>query len=198
MGKIEKITLFQEDIARCWNFASQIVRGGNQYDRMMKAGVSNEERIEYRIKRTFVGKIGEMAFYRFLSKRGINVQNFDAMFEIYPGEMNVDNFDFETSEGARVDVKTAVFANHKKLVVPLDQFLHMPKEYYVGVKLDLPANVRNYDKTFTVSCIRDVYIYGYATYDMLKQSRTINLGEFDCKAIGLDELNDINSLVSLF
>ena len=64
-----KISLQKEDIKRCWAFSETIICGHNQYDRMMKSGLTEDERKLYRIKRTFVGKIGEMAFYRFLEQK---------------------------------------------------------------------------------------------------------------------------------
>ncbi|MDE6442000.1 MAG: hypothetical protein K2L12_04525 [Clostridia bacterium] len=115
-----KINLTREDIERCWDFSDEIITGKNQYDRMMKSGLSANDRTLYRIKRTFAGKIGEMAFYRFLEENGIHVGNLDEMFAIYIGETNVDKFDFETADKRTVDVKTAVFVNHRNLVVPYD------------------------------------------------------------------------------
>lgn len=193
-----KITLSKDDIMLCWNFSNEIIRGENQYDRMMKSGLSLNDRLSYRVKRTFVGKIGEMAFYRFLEQNGINPGNLDEMFAIFEGQTNVDPFDFQTADGESVDVKTAVFSNHRNLVVPIDQFRNIPKDYYVGTKLELPAYIRDYDSTFTPECITDVYICGFATYEQMRQRRTVNLGEFDCKAKPLTDLRDIAELVALF
>ena len=193
-----KITLSKYDIMRCWNFSNEIIRGENQYDRMMKSGLPLNDRLSYRVKRTFVGKIGEMAFYRFLEQNGIHTGNLDEMFAIFEGQTNVDPFDFQTAEGKTVDVKTAVFEKHRNLVVPIDQFRNIPKDYYVGTKLELPVSIRDYDNTFTPKCITDVYICGFATYEQMRQRQTINLGEFDCKAKPLIELHDIAELVDLF
>ena len=193
-----KITLSKDDIMRCWNFSNEIIHGENQYDRMMKSGLSLNDRLSYRVKRTFVGKIGEMAFYRFLEQNGIHPGNLDEMFAIFEGQTNVDPFDFQTADGESVDVKTAVFANHKKLVIPIDQFRHIPKDYYVGIKLDLPISVRDYDNSFTPECIKDVYICGFASHEQMRHCYTTNLGEFDCKAKPLTDLRDIAELVALF
>ena len=170
-----KITLSKDDIMLCWNFSNEIIRGENQYDRMMKSGLSLNDRLSYRVKRTFVGKIGEMAFYRFLEQNGIHPGNLDEMFAIFEGQTNVDPFDFQTAAGKTVDVKTAVFEKHRNLVVPIDQFLNIPKNYYVGTKLELPVCIRDYDNTFTPERIKDVYICGFATYEQMRQHRTINL-----------------------
>lgn len=120
------------------------------------------------------------------------------MFAIFQGQTNVDPFDFQTADGASVDVKTAVFANHKNLVVPIDQFCHIPKDYYVGIKLDIPISVRDYDNSFIPNCIRDAYVCGFATYEQMRQCHTTDLGEFNCKAKQLADLCDIAELVALF
>lgn len=68
-----KIELSEEDINRCWNFANNIIRTSNQYDRMNAKNLTNDEKLLYRIKRTFVGKLGEMAFKNLLESRKITV-----------------------------------------------------------------------------------------------------------------------------
>ena len=193
-----KMNLSKQDIDRCWDFSETIILGHNQYDRMMKSGLSAQDKLLYRIKRTFVGKIGEMAFYRFLERNNINPDNLEEMFAIFEGETEVDKFDFQTAQGATVDVKTAVFSNHTRLVVPYDQFCNLPKDFYVGIKLDIPASIRDYDSSFTAACINDIYICGFATRAELQSCSTINLGEFPCKAIALSALNDISKLLEMF
>lgn len=41
-------------------------------------------------------------------------------------------------------------------------------------------------------------IMGYCRYNDLRRRRTINLGEFDCKAIPLKQLNNIVQLIDMF
>ena len=120
------------------------------------------------------------------------------MFAIFEGEINVDRFDFQTAEGATIDVKTAVFANHRNMVVPYDQFCSMPKDFYVGVKLIIPSSIRDYDKMFSIDSIKDIYICGFATRVQLQNRPTTKLGEFPCKIMPLRDLNDINNLLALF
>ena len=193
-----KIILSEDDIARCWEFSNKIICSKNQYDRMMKNGLSDSDRLLYRIKRTFAGKAGEMAFYRFLEQNGKVPGNSDEMFEIYTGTTNVDSFDFRTSANKTVDIKTAVFANHKRLLVPLDQFNDIPKDYYVGIKLKLPDNVVDYGDSFTPQCIKDAYICGFTTHERLKSSENMNFGEYYCKAESLSDLSDISELIAMF
>ena len=195
---VVKISLTKEDIEMCWNFASTIISEKNQFNRMIKFGLNKQDEILYRIKRTFVGKIGEIAFYRFLEQNKINPGNLVKMFEIYEGEQNVDKFDFQTKKGLTIDVKTAVFQNHKNLVVPYDQFKNMAKDIYVGIKLDIPLNIKDYDETFTKDVVKDVFIYGYVMYEDLKNLQTTNLGEFPCKAVSIFKLKNIMELLALF
>ncbi len=197
MGNWIEMNLSDVDKQLCWKFANDIIRGKNQFDRMMKPGVTLNERNNIRISRTFVGKIGEIALYHYLKESGKSAGNLDEMFAIYEGQTNVDAYDFKTAYNERVDVKTAVFANHKNIVVPIDQFINMQKKYYVGIKLDLTENINDYS-TFTLNCIKKVYICGYATYEELHQCKTVNLGECDCKVRRLNELHDIGDLVKRF
>ena len=119
------------------------------------------------------------------------------MFEIFEGQENVDDFDFCLPNGSSIDSQAAVFNNHRNLVVPIDQFINTPKSYYVGIKFECPINGNDYRlinrDTFTRAVIR-----GFCTYDELRNRRTINLGEFDCKAIPLDNLNNIRRLIAMF
>ena len=143
-----------------------------------------------------VRKLAELCFNEFLIANNIIV-NIDDMFVIFEGQENVDDFDFCLPNGSSIDIKAAVFNNHRNLVVPIDQFINTPKSYYVGIKFECPVNGNDYRlinrDTFTRSVIR-----GFCTYDELRNRRTINLGEFDCKAIPLDNLNNIRRLIAMF
>ena len=193
-----KVSFDPKDVKICWDFANKIITERNQYDRMIKHGLSNEDKTLYRIKRTFAGKLGEIAFFRYLEFLGINTGNFETMFEVFEGETNVDKFDFTTADGLTVDVKTAVFYNHKRLVVPNDQFVNMPKDFYVGVKLDVPDTITDYNDNFLANSIVSAYICGYTDYKTLENIRVSNLGEFPCRAIPLTELKDIKFLIEMF
>lgn len=194
----DTITLSNADVKRCWDFSNKIILGENQYDRMMKSGLSLDEQQVYRIQRTFVGKIGEIAFYHFLEQKDLYPGNLDEMFAIFEEQTNVDPFDFQTAGGESVDVKAAVFSFHKNLVVPIDQFKNIPKDYYVGVKLKLPYSVQDYGYAFRPEFVREVYICGFATYEQMRQCKTANFGECDCKPKLLSTLTDIDRLLALF
>ena len=191
------IQITQEMKNRAYEFSENIIMQDNQYDRMHPANVRDlNERNTIRINRTYVGKLAELCFNKYLNNNNIFV-NIDDMFTIFEGQENVDDFDFCLPDGRTIDVKAAVFKNHRNLVVPIDQFANTPKDYYVGIKFNCPLNRNDYrlinKDTFTSATVR-----GFCTYDELKNRRTINLGEFDCKAIPLDNLTNIRMLINMF
>ena len=67
------------------DFAVEIIRSDNQYSRLLPDAVRNandvglQQRVE--IQRTYLGKLGEMAFLKVLQEKGINV-NIEGMFEV--------------------------------------------------------------------------------------------------------------------
>ncbi len=180
-----------------YDFSESIINRNNQYDRMTPEYANNHEiRNIVRINRTYVGKLAELCFHEYLQQRGVYV-NIDDMFEIYEGQENVDHFDFNLPNGETIDVKAAVFSNHHNLVVPIDQFNNTPKDYYVGIKYSCNLQGNDYRlinrQTFNAATIR-----GYCLYDDLRRRRTVNLGEFPCKAYPLNNLININGLISMF
>jgi len=191
------INITQEMRNIAYEFSTNIIMQNNQFDRMHPANVRDiNERNTIRINRTYVGKLAEVCFNEYLKANGI-VVNIDDMFLIFEGQENVDDFDFCLPSGRTIDIKAAVFNNHRNLVVPIDQFINNPKNYYVGIKFECPIRVNDYRlinrDTFTRATIR-----GFCTYDELRNRRTINLGEFDCKAIPLDNLTNIRLLINMF
>ena len=89
-----------------------------------------------------VGKLGELAWLRYLWQNGKAVQGAGFMFVNIP-----DAMDFATGNGETIDIKTASRPNHRRILVPQDQFENEPKGYYVGVRVDeetLEANICGY------------------------------------------------------
>ena len=78
-----------------------------------------------------VGKLGELAWLRYLQGNGKAVQGAELMFVNTP-----DAKDFATGSGASIDIKTASKPYHQRILVPKDQFEDDPKDYYVGVGMD--------------------------------------------------------------
>lgn len=173
---------------RAFNFASQIIRDGNQYNRLPTS-------IKKRIERTFVGKLAEYVFLIYLRRQGINYPEGD-MFTIYPGERNVDGYDFITNNSETVDIKSAYKNYHRRIMVPIDQFENIPKNYYVGIKF-VNTDLSNNGLVLRDS-INQARIYGFCTYDVLRKRPTEDYGEGLCKAIELDKLDNIDVLVNMF
>lgn len=166
------------------NFAKELIDTNNQYNRLKN---STKKRVE----RTFVGKLAEMAFLKHLHNIGIIYED-KGMFEIYDGQKNVDSFDFKTIYDETIDIKSASKPFHQRIMVPIDQFESISKDYYVGVKL----NTKLKNDFIKINSIHTADIYGYCSYDELEKRITKNFGEYKCKAINLDELEDINDLLT--
>jgi len=169
---------------RSLSFAKQLINTNNQYNRLKNS-------IKKRVERTFVGKLAEMTFLKYLKRLGIIYPEGD-MFEIFNGQKNVDSFDFETNNNETIDIKSASKPFHKRIMVPIDQFKNIPKDYYVGIKLK--TKIKN--NFIKINSINTANIYGYCSYDKLEKRETQNFGEYKCKAINLDQLNDINDLLT--
>lgn len=183
-----------------FEFADRIINTDNQYSRLLPENIrqayDTDIRKKLEIQRTYVGKLGEIIFRELLIFKGKNI-DVGQMFEIYEGQANVDEFDFETRDNLSVDVKAGFRENHKRLLVNVEQFNRNPKDYYVGVWFNgRDIDARN--KLIGLGTITKGIIYGYATYDDLRAARVGNFGEGDAKNISYHYLRDIDELVSQF
>ena len=181
------VNITQEMIEKCYRFSSQIILGDNQYDRLPAT-------LYERIERTFVGKLAEYVFLNYLRSRGIYYNEGD-MFQIFEGQQNVDGYDFRTRNGRTVDIKSASKPFHKRIMIPIDQFNNIPKDYYVGIKIHSELSA---DGLININSIHSATIYGYCEYTYLERFTTSNFGEGPCKAIQLNKLMDIERLVRMF
>ena len=194
---METIHITKEMKELAYQFSTDIIMQNNQYDRMRPVNIVNiNERNTIRINRTYVGKLAELCFNEYLLNNDISV-NIKDMFTIFEGQENVDDFDFYLPDGRTIDIKAAVFNNHRNLVVPIDQFINTPKNFYVGVKFNCPIKKNDY-RLINKDTFSTANIIGFCNYNELKKRRTINLGEFDCKAILLNELTNIKMLIDMF
>lgn len=120
-------------------FAKDIILSGNQYSRLLPEQVRNSNDVSMQkkieIQRTYIGKLGELVFVKFLEESGKAV-NTDGMLEVYEGQDNVDPYDFMTLRGHSVDVKTGFRNIHTRLLVNVEQFYNIPKDYYAAVKIE--------------------------------------------------------------
>ena len=197
---IMNVTIPPQLRQRTLEFARTIILGNNQFDRLLPDDVRRTGNLEsanaVRIQRTYVGKIGEVAFAQALINRGVQV-DFEPMFEIFEGQSNVDGFDFETADNQTVDIKTGFRANHSRLMVNLQQ-MNEPKDFYVGVKLNI-IDPDLKQKIINVSDTQSATIYGYATGDVLVNTNTPrNFGEGDARWLMYSNLMDINELLAQF
>ncbi|MDU3176671.1 hypothetical protein [Anaerococcus sp.] len=194
-----KIKINREDIKKAEEFSIKIINQDNQYNRLMPRfinpkNIKNTNKI--RIQRTTVGKLGEIAFYKLLKSKNKNV-DISKMFEIYEGQNAVDDSDFTTLSGDLIDVKTAYFSNHKKLMINLEQFNSKNKkiDYYVGVKLHA-ENENPRIHLIDLYSIDYALIYGYAKRDYLENHcEVINFGEGDTVSEYLERLLRIDELI---
>lgn len=151
-------------------FAKDIILSGNQYSRLLPAqvresdDVSLQKKIE--IQRTYIGKLGELVFVRFLQENGKTVRT-DGMLQVYEGQENVDSFDFMTCRGRSVDVKTGFRDIHTRLLVNTEQFYNIPKNYYVAVKIDA-VDTDSRQKLVDWEHINCASVLGYAEHSSWK------------------------------
>lgn len=188
----------QEDISKALKFSKDIIHGDNQFNRLLPNDVKDKsESNKYRIQRTYVGKLGEIAFNKLLMSKGIYTDISD-MFKIFEGQSSVDKFDFITLDKKTVDIKTGFLSNHKRLIVNLEQFNNIKKDYYVGVKLI--GDKECFDKKlFDENSVRRAQIFGYAEYGYLdtKCDRK-NFGEGNSVYTDYVSLMEIDKLIKMF
>ncbi|MBQ7337932.1 MAG: hypothetical protein IJW40_05690 [Clostridia bacterium] len=183
------------------DFAKRIILTDNQYSRLLPTEVRNSNNVSMQqkieIQRTYMGKLGEMAFLKFLQENHKNV-NTRGMFDVFEGQQNVDSFDFITSTGKSVDVKTGFRSNHTRLLVHVDQFDHIPKDFYVAVKIDAP-DVDSRNKIVDWDNLSTAYIIGYADYTYMKQYAGIHdFSEGPARWLYYNKLMGIDKLLHLF
>ena len=191
-----KVEVTEEMKEFCWNFSTRIILDGNQFNRLNPDWTNNKELQNLiKIQRTYVGKIGELCFLILLASKNIKTEYAD-MFEIFEGEENTDSYDFTTRYGQTIDIKTAFRPSHRNLVVNLKQLNRIPKDFYVGVKLDA-TDLDDDNKIIDDTSITKATIYGYSEYDYINSLPTANLGEDICKAKKLGGLLSIDRLIKL-
>ena len=169
------------------NFAKKIIQTNNQYSRLLPDGIDfNKDKETIEIQRTFLGKLGEIAFLTLLTEKNIEVKT-DGMFDVFEGQNNVDSFDFITAKGKSIDIKTGFRSIHTRLLINMEQFNNIPKDFYVAVKIE------------TEDLDSSKKIIGYADYTYLKEYAKIgNFGEAYAKYVPYEKLLRIDGLIKLF
>ena len=196
-----RVEITQDMRDRALEFAKAIILSDNQYSRLLpqhvwaSGDVSLRQKLE--IQRTYVGKLGELVFAKLLESRGIAV-DYEDMFAIYAGQQNVDAFDFKTAAGKLVDVKTGFRSNHTRLLIPEDQFQDIPKDYYVGIKLNA-VDTDASEKLVDWDSITWGDVLGYADWNYLNSYvKPRDFGESPARHIPYNKLMAINRLLREF
>lgn len=183
---------------KTFDFANKIILSNNQYLRLSPINNSNlelQKKIE--IQRTYIGKLGELAFSKFLNEMMIE-HSTAGIFDIYEGQTNVDSFDFKTKNNKTIDIKTGFRNIHKRLLINIEQFENIPKDYYVAVKLNA-VDINTNSKLVDLKNITKAVILGYADYIYLKKYvKYSNFGEGLAKSVLYDKLLGIDRLLQLF
>lgn len=181
------------------NFAKEIILSDNQYLRLTIDEVRNTNNLELQrkleIQRTYVGKLGELVFSKFLTEMNINHSTV-GMLDIFPGKTNVDDFDFLTKDSKTIDIKTGFRDIHKRLLINIEQFENIPKDYYVAIKLNAKDENKQ-NKLVDWDTITSGIICGYADYNYLKQRLDVqDFGEGPAKSILYNRLLGIDKLIN--
>lgn len=182
-------------------FAREIILSDNQYSRLLPENIRNSNDItmqqKIEIQRTYMGKLGEIAFLKLLQSKGKFV-NIQGMFEVYEGQENVDSFDFVTAEGKFVDVKSGFRTIHTRLLINTQQFDSSPKNYYVGVKLNA-QDIDSRQKLVDWDNITLAIVKGYAEYSYLKNHAGVkDFGEGPARWLPYSNLMGIDRLINMF
>ena len=113
----------------CIDLANILVDNDRIINRFGESDKKRKENIYY-------GKMGEVAFYNYLTESGISI-DYSAIFSI-----KADSYDFIMPNGSlTIDVKT-IRPGHRDILQPKDQQV---KDYIVGVQISgLMANILGY------------------------------------------------------
>lgn len=120
------------------------------------------------------------------------------MLEVYEGQDNVDPYDFMTLRGHSVDVKTGFRNIHTRLLVNVEQFYNIPKDYYAAVKIEA-ADTDSGQKLVDWESINQASILGYAERNYMEgHAQVRDFGEGDAKWLFYNKLLGIDSLLNEF
>lgn len=195
------VDVTEEMKVKALTFAKDIILTDNQYSRLLPSQVreSNDVALQSKIEiqRTYMGKLGELAFLKCLTEHGRSVST-RGMFDVYEGQRNVDHFDFITKKGRSVDVKTGFRQIHQRLLVNTEQFDYIPKDYYVAVKINA-MDIDREQKLVDWEQISLAAILGYAEHSYMERCAEIsNFGEGPARWLYYNKLLGIDRLLEEF
>ncbi len=166
---VHMIRITEKQKEDCIHYARTLIRSGKQFNRY--------DQPEYtQVKRTALGKMGEVAFYNLLTYAGIETD----YTKILTIRNHADSFDFLMPNGRyKIDIKT-IKSNHKYLLVPKDQ---SPKDIYICVQM----------------VGLEAYFKGYKWYNDLiletDEQLSARMPEGTCYNSTLDVLKDVSLLL---
>ena len=138
------------------------------------------ESFQSHVRNIRIGKLGEIAFAKFLRQNGKALLGNEEMFTVWDDTFEVDTMDFQTSDGKTIDIKTASESYHTRILVPQDQYRRQRKDYYVGVRI-FPSETQ-------------ASVIGYA---MSEELEPFGRGDYPAYARSLDELHPIETLLEM-
>ena len=165
------IEFTNNDIGRAIEFARW--SASTTYNRRDKSPVRHE-------RNSRIGKLGEIAFAKFLRANGKKISGSKNMFTVWDDTYEVDRRGFQTSAGKTIDIKTVSESYHTRILVPYDQYQNQRKGYYVGVRI------------FAGEVTAEVV--GFAAWDELEP---LGGGDYPVYARSLDSLRPISELVDM-
>lgn len=165
------ITFSRDDIAKATEFAKR--SAPTTFNRRGELPIRHE-------RNSRIGKLGEIAFAKFLRAHGKAILGSRDMFTVWSDTHRVDAMDFQTSDGKTIDIKTASESYHTRILVPHDQYRHQRKDYYVGVRI--------FGGEVTAEVI------GFAAWEELEP---FGGGDYPAYARSLDSLHPIDELLEM-
>lgn len=165
------IEFTRNEIASAADFAKR--SAATTYNRRRESPTRHE-------RNSRIGKLGEIAFAKFLRINGKALTGSEDMFTVWEDIYKVDRMDFQTSDGKTIDIKTASENFHTRILVPHDQYRQQQKDYYVGVR------IFQGEKTAEV--------IGYAMYAELEP---FGGGDYPAYARSLNVLHPISDLLDM-
>ena len=127
-----------------------------------------------------IGKLGKIAFAKFLRANGKALLGSEDMFTVWKDIHEVDAMDFQASHGKTIDIKTISESYHTRILVPYDQYQHQRKDYYVGIRI-FPGEVT-------------AAIIGFAVWAELEP---FGGGDYPAYARSLNLLHPISELLNM-
>lgn len=160
-----------DEIAKATEFARR--SAPTTYNRRDKSPVRHE-------RNSRIGKLGEIAFAKFLRANGKKISGSEDMFTVWDDIYKVDRMDFQTSDDRTIDIKTASENYHTRILVPYDQYRNQRKDYYVGIRIFAGEGTAE--------------VIGFAAWEELEP---FGGGDYPAYARSLDSLHPITELIDV-